>query len=179
MEYSQRINLASMADRIRTQSAALRHRVRQPFNPRHRANKPNSVLPTCVGTAIIHLGDLSPGRSCTLPAARTRRAVSRCLFGLAGGGVCRAAAVTRDAVRSYRTFSPLPLTRRAGLRPSCKATLSRSETRRVKGGVFSVALSLGSRRVAVSNHRALPSSDFPPDRCRNTDRAIASPTDGD
>src|SRR5581483_8778054 len=30
------------------------------------------------------------------------------LFGLAPGGVCRAADVTADAVRSYRTFSPLP-----------------------------------------------------------------------
>ena len=30
------------------------------------------------------------------------------LFGLAPGGVCRAAAVTSDAVRSYRTLSTLP-----------------------------------------------------------------------
>jgi len=30
------------------------------------------------------------------------------LFGLAPGGVCRAADVTARAVRSYRTFSPLP-----------------------------------------------------------------------
>ena len=30
------------------------------------------------------------------------------LFGLAPGGVCRAAPVTSRAVRSYRTFSPLP-----------------------------------------------------------------------
>jgi hypothetical protein len=30
------------------------------------------------------------------------------LFGLAPGGVCRAADVAADAVRSYRTFSPLP-----------------------------------------------------------------------
>src|SRR5262245_41211340 len=31
------------------------------------------------------------------------------LFGLAPGGVCRAASVTGGAVRSYRTVSPLPL----------------------------------------------------------------------
>jgi len=37
------------------------------------------------------------------------------LFGLSPGGVCRAVPVTRDAVRSYRTFSPLP---RKDLRPS-------------------------------------------------------------
>jgi hypothetical protein len=30
------------------------------------------------------------------------------LFGLAPGGVCRAVGVAADAVRSYRTFSPLP-----------------------------------------------------------------------
>ena len=47
------------------------------------------------------------------------------LFGLAPGGVCRAADVAADAVRSYRTFSPLPRL---------------YATRR--GGLFSVALSL-------------------------------------
>ena len=31
------------------------------------------------------------------------------LFGLAPGGVCRATPVARSAVRSYRTFSPLPV----------------------------------------------------------------------
>ena len=31
------------------------------------------------------------------------------LFGLAPGGVCRAVLVTKNAVRSYRTLSPLPL----------------------------------------------------------------------
>jgi len=30
------------------------------------------------------------------------------LFGLAPGGVCPAALVTKNAVRSYRTLSPLP-----------------------------------------------------------------------
>jgi hypothetical protein len=35
------------------------------------------------------------------------------LFGLAPGGVCRAASVAGDAVRSYRTVSPLPLSAEA------------------------------------------------------------------
>ncbi len=124
--------------------------------------------------AIIHLGGLSPGRSSTLPAAQTRRAASRCLFGLAGGGVCPAIAVTRDAVRSYRTFSPLPLT--CGGRFASPACSRRAKPGpHVKGGMFSVALSLGSRRVAVSNHRALPSSDFPPGRAnRPSDRLAHS-----
>ena len=62
--------------------------------------------------AIICLGPRSPAGSSTLPAAQSRRAASRCIFGLAGGGVCRAANVTIRAVRSYRTFSPFPRKRR-------------------------------------------------------------------
>jgi len=75
-----------------------------------------------------------------LPAGRTTRRpftpgpgateVDR-LLGLAGGGVYPADDVAAVAVRSYRTFSPLPVPRRA------------------IGRVFSVALSLGSPPVAV------------------------------
>ena len=57
-------------------------------------------------------------------------------------------------VRSYRTFSPLPGS-------------SRTSPRR-PGGLFSVALSRGSPRVAVSNHRALWSPDFPRRRAGRT-----------
>jgi hypothetical protein len=57
------------------------------------------------------------------------------LFGLAPGGVCPAAAVTGGAVRSCRTISPLPAVPRGA------------------GGLFSVALSLGSPPPAVSRHR--------------------------
>ncbi len=52
------------------------------------------------------------------------------LFGLAPGGVCLAIAVASNAVRSYRTLSPLPW----GLNPS--------------GGLLSVALSLEGRPKA-------------------------------
>jgi hypothetical protein len=58
------------------------------------------------------------------------------LFGLAPGGVCRAAGVAAGAVRSYRTVSPLP----------------RQNTTH-RGGLFSVALSLGSRPPDVIRHR--------------------------
>jgi len=126
------------------------------------ANKPNSV-PRFRAVAIICLGRQSPAGSSTLPAAQARRAASRRLLGLAGGGVCRAATVTGRAVRSYRTISPLPLTRRRGFAARRDRDGGpRSEPRRVKGGIFSVALSLDLRRVGVTNHRALPSSDFPP-----------------
>ena len=67
------------------------------------------------------------------------------LFGLAPGGVYHATPVTRGAVRSYRTLSPLPV----------------PASRRAIGGLLSVALSVASRRPAVSRHSALWSSDFP------------------
>src|SRR5262245_60702353 len=56
----------------------------------------------------------------TRTATRTRLGIAPLpsLFGLAPGGVCRAVAVAGDAVRSYRTVSPLPrqnATRRGGL----------------------------------------------------------------
>ena len=58
------------------------------------------------------------------------------LFGLAPGGACRAASVAGRAVRSYRTVSPLPGVARAW-----------------PGGLFSVALSLGSPPPDVIRHR--------------------------
>src|SRR6266851_8708406 len=67
------------------------------------------------------------------------------LFGLAPGGVCRAASVAGSAVRSYRTVSPLPRL---------------YATRR--GGLFSVALSLGLPPPDVIRHRLSWSPDFPP-----------------
>ena len=64
---------------------------------------------------VISLGRLSPAVSCGLPAAQTTRAGSRCLFGLAPTGGCRATPVTRRAVGSYPTFSPLPFGYKGGL----------------------------------------------------------------
>lgn len=59
----------------------------------------------------------------------------RPLFGLASGEVCRATSVTRSAVRSYRTLSPLP------------------DPLRAIGGLLSVALSIGLRLPGVTRHR--------------------------
>jgi hypothetical protein len=58
------------------------------------------------------------------------------LFGLAPGVVYPATAVTDGAVRSYRTLSPLPSFAEAS-----------------KGGLLSVALSLGSPPPGVTRHR--------------------------
>ena len=64
------------------------------------------------------------------------------LLALARGVVCHASTVTSRAVRSYRTFSPLP-----------------TEV----GGLFSVALSLTQREsVGITHHRVLSCPDFPP-----------------
>lgn len=61
---------------------------------------------------VIHLGCISLYTSSNLPgnsADHTRQPkLSVPLFGLAPGGVYPATDVTTSAVRSYRTFSPLP-----------------------------------------------------------------------
>jgi len=57
---------------------------------------------------VIHLGCKSPSSSSNLPRDRAGHA-SVPLFDLAPGGVYHATPVTSCAVRSYRTFSPLPV----------------------------------------------------------------------
>ena len=64
-------------------------------------------------------------------------------------------------MRSYRTFSPLPF--------------DSALTGLAQGGVFSVALSLGSPPVGVTDHPALWSPDFPP-RPPVVDGAITRPS---
>jgi hypothetical protein len=75
--------------------------------------KPSSVAGSFEPMATISLGRLLPVGSSGLPAEvrgfpRASWASTLRLFGLAAGGVCRAVRVTPDAVRSYRTISPLP-----------------------------------------------------------------------
>ncbi len=68
------------------------------------------------------------------------------LFGLAPDGVYQATPVTRDTGELLPHLFTLTLNR---LAPA-------------QGGLFSAALSLGSPPVAVSDHPALRSPDFPP-----------------
>lgn len=77
------------------------------------------------------------------------------LLGLAPGGVYRATPVTRGA---------------GGLLPH-RFTLTVPDG---NGGLFSVALSRGSPRVAVSNHPALWSPDVPRRRAKPTDATARS-----
>ncbi len=104
------------------------------------ACKPGSVRPGKGGTAIP-LGRALRCASCDQPGRRVGNVPGGLhrpppLFGLAPGGVCRAARVAVGAVRSCRPVSPLPGAPAGG-----------------PGGLFSVALSLGSPPPAVSRHR--------------------------
>jgi len=78
------------------------------------ACKPGSVL-----HVIIYLGCTLLHTSCVQPENLSEGySVSRLvlLFGLAPGGVCRALFVTNQAVRSYRTISPLLIRTKSGKR---------------------------------------------------------------
>ena len=96
---------------------------------------------------VIHLGCASPHISSNLPRDRAGHTLQpklpAPLFGLAPGGVYPATGVTTGAVRSYRTISPLPFPKKLG-------------------GIFSVALSVGSRLPGVTWRLAQWSPDFPP-----------------
>ena len=87
-----------------------------------------------LGRALLRASSNQPGRqgteTCPCPLARAASS----LFGFAPGGACHAVPVAGSAVRSYRTFSPLP----------------HAEAR---GGSISVALSLGSPPPDVIRHR--------------------------
>src|SRR5690606_23782754 len=104
--------------------------------------------------AIIHLGQPSPAASSNLPGSplgtggattgHSGRMLPYLVLLQAGFTVPRR--VTTRAVRSYRTFSPLP-----------------AQPGRLRlGGLFSVALSMGSRPPGVTWRPARGSPDFPP-----------------
>jgi len=82
----------------------------------------------------IHLGLQLPTGSSDQPGSYPNP-VTASLFGLAPSEVYLAPHVAIRAVRSYRTISSLP-------RHDCSR----------RGGLFSVALSVGSPRPAVSRH---------------------------
>jgi len=77
----------------------------------------------------------------------TERAAPRPLFGLAPHGVYPASRITAAAVRSYRTFSPLPTKYLAGGIVFC-GTFRETRFERIP--------------PAVSRHAALWRPDFPP-----------------
>jgi hypothetical protein len=127
----------------------------------------------CGIPAVIHLGRQLPAGSSNLPGDSASRAIAP-LFGLAPDGVCRAASVTRSAVGSYpavlrppaplraRTVSPSPDPTPGSPGERNFASLRTRSRIAAIGRLFSVALSIASRRPVVNRHPALRSPDFPP-----------------
>lgn len=87
-------------------------------------------------------------------ALRTSRPRRRPYSSLLREGLAPPPVTRLSRVSSYLTISPLPVPPRR--------SLTRSAASPAIGGVVSVALSLGSPRVAVSDLPALWSPDFPP-----------------
>ena len=123
---------------------------RQPYKNEKKmkwACKPGSV-PSL--ETIIHLEDTSLHSSSNLPENKVR--ATPCLYRntnllsylvLHRMGFTLPRTVTRRAVRSYRTLSPLP-------------------ANKLTGGLLSAALAISSHCPAVSWHSALWCPDFPP-----------------
>jgi len=107
------------------------------------ACKPNSVPPLQAVTAIP-LGRRLPAASSGLPGSGAGRPECSPIWPCSGWGL-HGRPVSGTPVRSYRTISPLP--------PALRGA---------RGRYVSVALSVGSRRPAVSRHPVRWSSDFPP-----------------
>jgi hypothetical protein len=129
------------------------------------ACKPGSVLPL-PGVTAIRLRRPSPDACSSLPES-SRGPRSTVLadgllsyLALLQVGFTLPSALA-DAVRSYRTISPLPPVRTPG------------------GGIFSVALSVDSRPPGVTWHPALRSPDFPPAgrKRQASDRPADSPVE--
>ena len=104
--------------------------------------------PTVTGMAVatIYLGPPLPTASCDLPAGSGEQPSSTCCAVLLRAGFTEPRRSPATLVGSYPTVSPLPAGRPAG-------------------GLFSVALSRGSPRVAVSHRPALWSPDVPRSTC--------------
>ena len=101
------------------------------------------------------------------------------LFGLAPGGVCPAVLVAKDAVGSYPTVSPLPRQRFGPCPIPAHDGIGEGGSNRRRGGLFSVALSLGSPPPDVIRHRfSVEPGLSSPAVFRRMTGAVAQPTGG-
>src|SRR5664280_1327571 len=111
------------------------------------------VLSSCTVTGarptVIHLGYSLPSTSSDLPASSGGPPSNACCLTLLQVGFAEPLQSPGVLVVSYTTVSPLP------------RRLSGRSRMVHRGGLFSVALSRGSPRVAVSHHLALRSPDVP------------------
>ena len=141
---------------------AMRPRIGSGVSKTKRAYKPDSV-PRVNGAAVIYLGPPLPKGSCGRPEDAAGPAAAP-----AYRGVSPYLALLRVGFASIpiRTGTWCALT--APFHPClCPAG-------RTIGGVVSVALSVASRRLGVTQHPALWSPDFPP-RCRGGRPALLAP----
>ena len=92
-----------------------------------RTKKVDRSISRVLSWTVIHLGFASPQTSSNLPGSSAGHA-NGSLFGLAPGGVYPATTVASGAVRSYRTFSPLPVPTRGRNRRYLLCGTSRSHT---------------------------------------------------
>src|SRR4030067_728608 len=91
----------------------------------------------------------------TYPQPRTGRSHAAVCLVLHQVGFAMPPALQHGAVSSYLAISPLLLD---SARNDATAAMPRAEPR---GGIFSVALSIASRRPGIARHPALRCSDFP------------------
>jgi hypothetical protein len=126
--------------------------------PRRTGGDDHSSSPAIAGGIQRPTRELTAARPLMRPRrSLAERATPPLLFGLAPCGVCPALDITIEAVRSYRTFSPL-----LGHLPQRTAT--KKTGRYIFCGTFRVEGELLRRSppaLAVSEHTALRSSDFP------------------
>jgi hypothetical protein len=114
--------------------------------PRHVEKSGSRPVSRVLSRVIIPLGGLSPGPSSSLPGCDAGRIVAP-LFGLAPDGVYPAT----HCCQARGALLPHHFTLTCG--PDESGPI---------GGVFSVALSVGSRRPGITWRPALWSPDFPP-----------------
>ena len=107
-------------------------------------NKPSSVSRFVIGMATIYLAPMLPLASCGQPGDIGRAPFHPPIWPCSGWGL-HGRPVTRPPVSSYLAISPLP--------PYAKS---------FGGRYVSVALSVGSPLLGVTQHPARWSSDFPP-----------------
>jgi hypothetical protein len=117
----------------------------------HPVSVPLRVIAIRLGRALLRGSSVSAHCAETfsnLPGSLTERAAPSPLFGLAPRGVCPASRITPSAVRSYRTFSPLPRSPKTAWRYVFCGTFRKDPFERSP--------------PAVSRHVALWRPDFPP-----------------
>ncbi len=107
----------------------------------------------------INLVPMLPSESSGLPGGLKSGPLYPSLFSLSPSGVYHASLITQKAVGSY--IKPIIGPHLFTLTPLLSCTVAAHCESKKRGGIFSVALSLGSLPLRVTEHCILWSSDFP------------------